>query len=70
MDLYTCLSRTALIFGVYVHGASVLKKFLVCLSNAVMVFLVDRFCSTSAIYVCDGIDNFDVMFGKASWRFI
>ena len=50
---------------------SVLKKFKVCLNNAARMFFgYDRFCSASAMYVCEGVDNFDVMFRKAAWGFI
>ena len=33
-------------------------------------FGYDRFCSASAMYVCEGIDNFDVMYRKAAWSFM
>ena len=54
-----------------VYSASVLNKFKVCLNNAARMFFgYDKFCSASAMYVCEGIDNFDVMFRKASWGFV
>ena len=54
-----------------VYSASVLKKFKVCLNNAARMFFgYSRYCSASAMYVCEGIDNFDMMFRKAAWIFI
>ena len=54
-----------------VYSASVIKKFKVCLNNAARIFFgYDRFCSASAMYVCEGIDNFDVMYRKAAWSFM
>ena len=54
-----------------VYSASVLRKFKVCLNNAARLFFgYERFCSASAMYVCEGIDNFNTMFRKAAWGFI
>ena len=54
-----------------VYTVSVLKKFKVCLNNAARIFFgYPRFCSASAMYVSECIDNYDVMFRKAAWGFI
>ena len=54
-----------------VYSASVIRKFKVCLNNAARIFFgYARFCSASAMYVCEGIDNFDVMYRKAAWGFM
>ena len=53
------------------YSAAVIRKFKVCLNNAVRIFFgYDRVCSVSAMYVSKGLDNFDVMFRKAAWRFV
>ena len=55
----------------HVFNVSVINKFKVCLNNAARMFFgYDRFCSASAMHVCEGIDNFHVMLRKASWGFI
>ena len=52
------------------YSASVIRKFKVCLNNAARLFFgYDRFCSASAMHVCEGIDNFDTMYRKAAWGF-
>ena len=54
-----------------VCSVSVLKKFKVCLNNAARMFFgYARYCSASAMYVCEGIDNFDTLFRKAAWNFL
>ena len=53
------------------YNVSVFRKFKVCLNNAVRLFFgYDRFCSASAMYTCEGIDNVDVMFRKAAYGFM
>ena len=54
-----------------VCSMSILRKFKVCLNNAVRMFFgYDRFCSATAIYACEDIDNSDGMFRKAAWSFM
>ena len=53
-----------------VYNMSVLNKFKVCLNNAARMFFgYDRFCSASAMYVSENLNNLSAMFRKASWGF-
>ena len=53
------------------YSAAVIRKFKVCLNNAVRIFFgYSRFCSASSMHVCEGLDNFDVMYRKAAWGFM
>ena len=71
---YLFMTYCATVYCVHlwrVYSASVLKKFKICLNNAARIFFgYDKFCSASAMYVCERIDNLDTMFRKAAWGFI
>ena len=50
------------------YSLSTLEKFKVCLNNtARMFFGYDKYCSATAMFVSEGIDNFDVTYRKAAW---
>ena len=52
------------------YNLSTLKKFKVCLNNAARMFFgYDKYCSATAMFVSEGIDNFDVIYRKAAWGF-
>lgn len=49
---------------------SVINKFKVCHNNATRMFFgYDKFCSASAMFVDERVDNLDVMYRKAAWGF-
>ena len=71
---YVFTSYCATVYCVHiwrVYRASVVKKFKVCLNNAARIFFgYDRFCSASAMYVCEHAANLDVVLRKAAWGFL
>ena len=53
------------------YRTSVLRKFVVCYNNAArMFFAYGRFCSASATFVQERIDNFSAMRRKSVFRFM